>query len=175
MAGLRLGLYSVAGVSNSKAACFVFEEGADEPTLVVKVMPDAAFADRLRHETDVVETFRGLLGPGSAAAEALPLRPLFAGTAAEDFVVVQPVDPMAVGTGLLTEPAAALSLAARLSGGDDHDRSTLGRSGHPDGDGLCSVCLAASPSREGRCRRLAHRAPPGGSGGSARPAVRRAR
>ena len=72
-------------------------------------MPDAAFADRLRHETDVVETFRGLLGPGSAAAEALPLRPLFAGTAAEDFVVVQPVDPMAAGTGLLTEPAAALT------------------------------------------------------------------
>jgi hypothetical protein len=109
MTGLRLGLYSVAGVSNSKAACFVFEEGAEEPTLVVKVMPDAAFADRLRHETDVVETFRGLLGPGSAAADALPLRPLFAGTAAEDFAVVQPVDPMAVGTGLLTEPAAALA------------------------------------------------------------------
>jgi hypothetical protein len=109
MAGLRLGVYSVAGVSNSKAACFVFEEGADEPTLVVKLMPDAAFADRLRHETDVVEMFRGLLGPESAAAEALPLRPLFAGTAAEDFVVVQPVDPMAAGTGLLTEPAAALT------------------------------------------------------------------
>jgi hypothetical protein len=108
IAGLRLGLYSVAGVNNSKAACFVFEEGAEEPTLVVKAMPEAAFADRLRHETDVVETFRGLLGPGSAEAEALPLRPLFAGNAAEDFVVVQPVDPMAVGTGLLTDPAAAL-------------------------------------------------------------------
>jgi hypothetical protein len=109
MAGLRLGLYSVAGVSNSKAACFVFEEGAEEPMLVVKAMPDAAFADRLSHETNVVETFRGLLGPGSAAAEALPLRPLYVGTAAEDFVVVQSVDAMAAATGLLTEPAAALA------------------------------------------------------------------
>src|SRR5262245_61650067 len=109
MAGLRLALYSVAGASNSKAMCFVFEEGAEEPTLVVKLMPDAAFADRLRHETSVVKTFRGLLGPGSVVAEALPLSPLFAGTAAEDFVVVQSVDPLAASTGLLTEPAAALA------------------------------------------------------------------
>ena len=93
MAGLRLGVYSVAGVGNSKAACFVFEEGADEPTLVVKADTGRSVCDRLRHETEVVETFRGLLGPESAAAEALPLRPLFAGNAAEDFVVVEPSIP----------------------------------------------------------------------------------
>jgi hypothetical protein len=109
MAGLRLALYSVAGVGYSKAACFVFEEGAEEPAMVVKAMPDARFADRLSHETKVVETFRRMLGPGSAAAEALPLRPLFAGTAAEDFVVVESLDPMAVGTGFLSEPDAAIT------------------------------------------------------------------
>ena len=109
MAGLRLGLYSVAGVAYAKAACFVFAEGAEEPMLVVKAIPDATFADRLRHEARVVETFRSLLGPRSAAAEALPLRPLFAGTVAEDFAVVEPLDPMAVGTGFLTEPDAAIN------------------------------------------------------------------
>ena len=108
LAGLRLGLYSVAGVGYAKATCFVFEEGAEEPMLVVKAIPDATFADRLSHETEVVETFRSMLGPASAAAESLPLRPLFAETVGEDFVVVEPLDPMAVGTGLLTEPDAAI-------------------------------------------------------------------
>jgi hypothetical protein len=108
-AGLRLALYSVAGASSSKGACFVFEEGADEPLLVVKAMPDATFADRLSHETAVVERFRSMLGPGSVAGEALPLRPLFAGTVAEDFVVAEPIDPLAAGTGTLTEPAVALT------------------------------------------------------------------
>lgn len=108
MAGLRLGMYSVAGVGYAKAACFVFEEGAEEPMLVVKAIPDATLAGRLSHETEVVEKFRSLLGPASAA-EALPLRPLFAGNAAEDFVVVEPLDPMAAGTGSLTDPDAAIN------------------------------------------------------------------
>jgi aminoglycoside phosphotransferase (APT) family kinase protein len=109
MAGLRLGLYSVAGVGYAKAACFVFEEGAEEPMLVVKAIPDVTFADRLSHETEVVEKFRSLLGPASATAQALPLSPLFAGSAAEDFVVVEPLDPLAVGTGSLTDPDAAIT------------------------------------------------------------------
>jgi Phosphotransferase enzyme family len=109
MAGLKLALYSVAGQSHSKAACFVFEQGGEEPALVVKAMPDASYADRLRHETEMIETFRRRLGLGSPAAEGLPLRPLFAGTAAADFVEVQPVDPLAAGTGLLSDTADAVA------------------------------------------------------------------
>jgi Phosphotransferase enzyme family len=106
--GRKLALYSAAGQSLSKAACFVFEKGADEPALVVKAMPDARHAARLGHETEIVEAFRERLGPGSRAAEALPLAPLFAGTAAANYVVVQSVDPLAASTGLLSDPAHAL-------------------------------------------------------------------
>jgi hypothetical protein len=117
VAGLRLALYSATGQSLSKAACFVFEHGAEEPALVVKVMPEPAYADRLRHETEIIESFRGRLGPASAAAEALPLRPLFTGTAATDYVVVQAVDPLAAGTGLLARPADALAWLHEFQGG----------------------------------------------------------
>jgi hypothetical protein len=107
--GLRLTLYSPTGQSLSKAACFVFEADAHEPLLVVKAMPEARFADRLRHETEIVEGFRRQLGPSSPPSAALPLPPLFAGTAAGDYTVVQPVDPLAAGTGRLGDPALALA------------------------------------------------------------------
>jgi hypothetical protein len=103
----RLALYSPTG--HSKAACFVFEDGAEQPTLVVKAMPDPRHASRLRHETEMVETIRRRLGSSSHLAAALPLPPLFAGTAAGDYVVVQPVDPLAASTGQLAGPAPALS------------------------------------------------------------------
>ena len=108
IADRKLALYSATGQSLSKAACFVFERGADEPALVVKAMPDARYASRLIHETEIIEAFRDRLGAGSPAAEALPLAPLFAGTAAAEFVVVQSVDPLAASTGFLSDPADAI-------------------------------------------------------------------
>jgi hypothetical protein len=107
--GLRLALYSPTGQSLSKAACFIFEEDAEEPVLVVKAMPEPRYADRLRHETEIVEAFRRQLGALSPPAAALPLPPLFAGSAAGDYAVVQPIDALAAGTGQLGDPAAALA------------------------------------------------------------------
>jgi hypothetical protein len=103
----RLALYSPTGQSLSKAACFLFEDGADEPALVVKAMPEAVHAGRLRHETEIVESIRRQLG-GSPAAAALPLSPLFAGTAASDYVVVQPIDPLAGRTGQAGDRSVAI-------------------------------------------------------------------
>lgn len=107
--GLRLALYSPTGQSLSKTTCFVFEDDAEEPVLVVKASPEPRYAGRLRHETDIVEAFRRQLGPASPPAAALPLPPLFAGTAAGDYAVVQPIDPLAAGTGRLDDPAPALA------------------------------------------------------------------
>lgn len=107
--GLRLALYSPTGQSLSKAACFVFEDDAEEPLLVVKAMPEPRHAGRLRHETDIVEAFRRQLGPSSPPSVALPLPPLFAGAVAGDYAVVQPIDPLAAGTGRLGDPAPALA------------------------------------------------------------------
>jgi hypothetical protein len=107
--GLRLALYSPTGQSLSKAACFVFEVDAEEPVLVVKAMPERRYAGRLRHETDIVEVFRRQLGPSSPAAAPLPLPAQFAGTVAGDYAVVQPIDPLAAGTGQMDDPAPALA------------------------------------------------------------------
>jgi hypothetical protein len=104
----RLALYSPTGQSLSKAACFVFEYGAEQPSLVVKAMPDPRYAGRLRHETEMVEMIRRRLGSSLHLAAALPLPPLFAGTAGGEYVVVQPVDPLAAATGQLADPAPAL-------------------------------------------------------------------
>lgn len=106
---VRLALYSPTGQSNTKAACFVFEGDAPEPGLVIKAMPEVRYAERLRHETEIVESFRSRLGSSSPAAAALPLPPLFAGAAAGDYVVVQPVDPLAGSTGRIDDPATALA------------------------------------------------------------------
>jgi Phosphotransferase enzyme family len=114
---LKLALYSATGQSLSKAACFVFEEGADEPLLVVKVMPEPGYADRLRHETEIIESFRQGLGPSAPAADALPLAPSFAGTVGADYVVVQGADPLAAGTGLVTRPADALAWLREFQAG----------------------------------------------------------
>jgi hypothetical protein len=107
--GLRLGLYSPTGQSISKASCFLFEHGADEPVLVVKAMPEPRYSARLRHETDIVEAFRSDLGPASRCTAALPLPPLYAGTAAGEYTVVQLIDPLAAGTGRLGDTAQALA------------------------------------------------------------------
>ena len=175
MAGLRLGLYSVAGVSNSKAACFVFEEGAEEPTLVVKadagrsVCGPAPSRDRRRR--DVSRPARAGVGGGGGAAAAPVVRRHGRGG-----LRGRPTRRSHGGGDRAPHRARRCAhLAPRLPGGDDHDGPTLGRSGHTGGDGPCPVCVAASPPRAGRCRDLARRGPPARAGGRARPAVRRSR
>jgi hypothetical protein len=101
----RLALYSPTGVSNSKAACFVFQSRSAEPALVVKAMPERRFADRLRHETEIVEAIRNRMA-GAPGAAALPLRPLLADAVQGDYVVVQAVDPLAAWTGAAFGPEA---------------------------------------------------------------------
>jgi hypothetical protein len=103
-AGARLALYSPTGQSNSKIGCFTFPRGSDRPDVLVKTMPERRFADRLRHETEVVEAVRRRMRGGEAAA--LPLAPLHAGIVAGDYVVVQPVDELAVATGSVSDAAA---------------------------------------------------------------------
>jgi Phosphotransferase enzyme family len=114
--GVRLALYSPTGQSNSKVACFAFEGGAAEPALVVKAMPERRFAERLRHETEIVEAIRRQMDASWASA-ALPLQPLLADTVAGDYVVVQAVDPLAAATGALAEPEAALAWLHAFQGG----------------------------------------------------------
>jgi hypothetical protein len=106
---VRVALYSPTGQSNSKVTCFAFAPGCREPELVVKAMPERRFEERLRHETEIVESLRRRLPAGGAAADALPLAPLFARTLAGDYVVAQPVDPLASSTGTRAEPGAPLA------------------------------------------------------------------
>jgi hypothetical protein len=110
--GVRLALYSPTGQSNSKIACFTFPGGSEEPDLVVKAMPERRFSDRLRHETEAVEAIRRRVPADGAVAAALPLAPLVAETVAGDYVVVQPVDPLASATGSGTEAAPLAWLQA---------------------------------------------------------------
>ena len=155
--GVRLALYSPTGQSNSKVACFAFEPGASEPVLVVKAMPERRFAERLRHETEIVESIRARLDDALTAA-ALPLRPVLADTVRGDYVVVQPVDPLAAATGALAEPAAALAWlrdfhvattlvtapwgAADTESALDHVRYAWGRA-RPAGEGEVTARAAA--------------------------------
>jgi hypothetical protein len=162
VAGLRLALYSPTGTSLSKAACFVFEPGAAAPTVVVKAMPERRYSERLRHETEIVESVRHRIGPSSRTASALPLHPLYAGVAAGDYVVVQPVDPLAGHTGRLTDPSAALAWLREF-----HAATTTHVRGWDDADtdrALDAVAYAWRRARPGtadsvtlRARRLLNR------------------
>ena len=100
----RLGIYSPTGTSLSKTTCFVFEHGQAAPTVVVKAMPERRYGERLSHETKLAEALRARLSP--QAASALPLAPLWAGSMDGDYVVVQPLDPLAASTGRASREAA---------------------------------------------------------------------
>jgi hypothetical protein len=102
-------LYSPTGTPNSKITCFAFAHGAPRPALVVKAMPEPRLMERLRHETEIVEAIRRHLPGDSQAANALPLRPRFAGMVGGDFVVVQAVDPLAGATGASNDRGTALA------------------------------------------------------------------
>lgn len=93
----RLALYSGTGETYLKVTCFLFEEGATEPLLVIKMMPDERFAPRLHFETEVVEVLRAALTGQPELTSTLPLAPLFAGEIAGDYLVAQPLDPLAAG------------------------------------------------------------------------------
>jgi hypothetical protein len=93
----RIAIYSPHGDPLQKATCFLFEGDADEPTVVIKAVPEASRADLLRHEVEVVERIREGLGD-SEVADALPLPPLAIEDNA-DYRIVQAVDPLAVYTG----------------------------------------------------------------------------
>jgi hypothetical protein len=100
----RMCTFSLTGARLSKITCFVFERGEAAPSVVVKAMPERRNAERLRHETEFVETLRSRLSP--ALAVVLPLRPLWAGELGGDYLVVQPVDRLACATGRGGSPAA---------------------------------------------------------------------
>jgi len=94
---LRVGFYGTGG-PHPKLHCFMFEDGAAEPLAVVKVMAVPGESGHLERETARVEVARERLA-GTAAAEALPLEPIWSGPCEGDFVVVEPVDPLATHTG----------------------------------------------------------------------------
>jgi hypothetical protein len=106
----RLCTYSPTGKSLSKTTCFVFERDGAAPSVVVKAMPERRHAERLRHEVELVEIVRTRLS--SVPALALPLPPLWTWELDGDYVVVQPVDPLAADTGRATRPAALRWLSA---------------------------------------------------------------
>lgn len=89
--------YSPTGNRLSKVTCFVFESGEGAPSVVVKAMPDARDSARLRHETEIVRVLRRRLS--ARTASALPLAPLAGGGPSGDYLVVQPLDPLAAGCG----------------------------------------------------------------------------
>lgn len=97
--GARLAAFSPTGAPRTKVTFFVFEAGADEPTVVVKAMPEPNHAERLLHECEAVERVRERLAPVPDVQAALPLPPLGGTWSGPDYLVVQAVDPLAAYTG----------------------------------------------------------------------------
>ena len=107
----RLAAFSPTGAVLTKTTCFIFEGDQAEPSVVVKAMPDPAQSHRLSAETEAVEELRRRLAGAPDVVAALPLAPLLAGLVDGDYVVVQPLDPLARGTGRADEAAAHRWLA----------------------------------------------------------------
>jgi hypothetical protein len=96
---LRAAYVSIAGASLGKLLCFVFDNQHAEPVAAVKVMTERDQAPRLRRETEMIEALRRRVAGSPAVAAALPLPPLNAGDVDGEYVVVEPVDPLATHTG----------------------------------------------------------------------------
>ena len=94
----RIAFYG-AGGAHPKLHCFVFAEDGTEPLAVVKVMAMRGESAHLEREADNVELIRTRLRDSGELLEALPVQPLWAGMVAGDFVVVEPIDPLAAYTG----------------------------------------------------------------------------
>ncbi len=94
----RVAFYGTGG-THPKLHCFVFEGRAAEPLVVVKVMALPRESGHLERETANVELARERLDGARDVVSALPVKPLWAGQCQGDFVVVEPVDPLAIHTG----------------------------------------------------------------------------
>jgi hypothetical protein len=93
----RVTFYGTGG-PHPKLHCFVFEGREPEPLAVVKVMAVPGESDHLERETANVELVRERLAGTGSVLEALPVQPLWSGPCSGDFVVVEPVDPLAIDT-----------------------------------------------------------------------------
>ncbi len=102
----RIAMYSPSGQSVSKAICFLFREGEDEPRIVVKAMAEPRFDWRLRKEAAVMETIRDRVKGDEGVTSALPPQPLLADASAGEFVVAEPFDPVGVAAGSGTREQA---------------------------------------------------------------------
>jgi hypothetical protein len=96
---------SMTGGRASKLLCFVFDPGAPSPSAVAKVVPDPRYSAGLAHEVHALEALRARALPPDVAA-AVPAAPIATSTLGGDFVVVEPVDPLAPATGSNDREAA---------------------------------------------------------------------
>jgi hypothetical protein len=89
----RVALFSPSR-SSGKVTCFIFAGDDERPAAVVKAMAQPAEAPWLAREVEVVARLRARLGE-AGIGEALPPAPLLAGSLGEEWVVVEPFDPLA--------------------------------------------------------------------------------
>lgn len=94
----RVAFYGTGG-PHPKLHCFVFEGNAAEPIAVAKAMAVQSEGAHLERETENVEIVRERLAASPDVAAALPEPPLAAIWVGGDYVVVEPVDPLARYTG----------------------------------------------------------------------------
>jgi len=102
---LHVAMYSPSGQAVSKAICFLFPDGHDEPVAVVKAMAEPRFSGRLRSESELLASIRERVAHDSRVAAGLPPAPLFAGERAAEFILAEPFDTLgaAVGSGTREE------------------------------------------------------------------------
>jgi hypothetical protein len=117
----RVAFYGTGG-THPKLHCFVFEGRAAEPLVVVKVMALPAESGHLERETANVELARERLDEAGDVAAALPVKPLWAGQCQGDFVVVEPVDPLAIHTGKAERDTAMRWLRGFAEGTTEGER-----------------------------------------------------
>jgi len=96
---LRVAMYSPSGQAVSKVICFLFRDGEDDPTIVVKAMAEPRFSWRLRRESALLESIRVQVSHDARVAGGLPGAPLFASDVAGEFILVEPVDALGPRTG----------------------------------------------------------------------------
>lgn len=102
----RVAMFSPSGQAVSKVICFLFREGEEDPRIVVKAMAQPRFSWRLRRESELLESIRVHVRHDARVGAGLPGAPLFAGDAAAEFMLVEPVDTLAIATGEATRKDA---------------------------------------------------------------------
>jgi hypothetical protein len=130
---LRIALFSPSGQAVSKAICFVFAEGDEEPRLVVKAMAEPRFSGRLRTESELLASVRERVASDERVADALPAAPSFHGDVAGEFILAEPFDRLGAAAGSATQERAlqwlrafhAASRTREHAWDADDDRATL--------------------------------------------------